>query len=350
MISLRDSLEKLDREEELFRVCLTAYILALDQYEQFAAAALPPSASEAGDEFANIKKTVESEHPVAGLTRAGTELQSITRKLAGKARAWNSERDHDQRELIATLSEAAKMLAKRDEQTGDKLSLFADRLESVAGSGNASEMRRSLLSEVTQIRRFAQAQRDKGQELERWFRRELNKCHEKFRQATEKTQFDVSTGVGNRAFAETKLREKIAAGSNFCIIMVDIDRFSWVVDRHGPQAGEGLLKALAARLVAETRQSDSVYRWGPDVFLLLLDCSYTDAMRRMYQLGAKLRDRYTMDAPPESNQSRSKELHLEASVSIGVAEFRVGESMESLLRRAESVLSRHRSTPGKAVV
>ncbi|WP_134724702.1 GGDEF domain-containing protein [Paracoccus luteus] len=92
---------------------------------------------------------------------------------------------------------------------------------------------------------------------------------------------DPLTGVFNRrgltiAVEAALLGAGAAGGPGFALLHIDLDLFKAVNDTHGHAAGDAVLRAVAARLSAETRLCDSVARMGGDEFVLLLP-GLTDA-------------------------------------------------------------------------
>lgn len=97
---------------------------------------------------------------------------------------------------------------------------------------------------------------------------------------------DVLTGVWNRRYLEEILAAEAgqvlrnyqrARGSgirkmdhrDLVFIMVDVDFFKEVNDRHGHPAGDRLLQLVAQRLSAVVRKSDVLVRWGGEEFLIM---------------------------------------------------------------------------------
>lgn len=91
---------------------------------------------------------------------------------------------------------------------------------------------------------------------------------------TELATSDELTGLANRRSFDRLLREEIALmkrnGSKASLLMLDLDHFKQVNDRHGHLAGDKLLKDLATLLQASVRNTDRVGRWGGEEFVVLL--------------------------------------------------------------------------------
>jgi diguanylate cyclase (GGDEF)-like protein len=84
---------------------------------------------------------------------------------------------------------------------------------------------------------------------------------------------DPLTGLGNRRALEENvgLLEARAGryGHRYCMALIDIDRFKSYNDTYGHQAGDQVLRSVAAQLKAHIRRGDSLYRFGGDELLCI---------------------------------------------------------------------------------
>jgi diguanylate cyclase (GGDEF)-like protein/PAS domain S-box-containing protein len=85
---------------------------------------------------------------------------------------------------------------------------------------------------------------------------------------------DILTGLPNRALLQDRLNQAIAFASRYCypiwILFLDLDRFKFVNDSLGHNAGDTVLNTVAARLQSAVRETDTVARLGGDEFVLVL--------------------------------------------------------------------------------
>ena len=86
---------------------------------------------------------------------------------------------------------------------------------------------------------------------------------------------DGLTGVWNRRYLELTLRKEIERAQRFgrplSVLMIDIDRFKRVNDRHGHQRGDETLIEVTRRILGEIRTNiDVVGRYGGEEFVVLL--------------------------------------------------------------------------------
>ena len=85
---------------------------------------------------------------------------------------------------------------------------------------------------------------------------------------------DILTGLANRALLRERLEQAMAVARRstlpLWVVFIDLDRFKFVNDTLGHDAGDLVLKNVAERLCDATREVDTVARLGGDEFVLLL--------------------------------------------------------------------------------
>lgn len=83
---------------------------------------------------------------------------------------------------------------------------------------------------------------------------------------------DPLTQLGNRRQAEQILNQirHHELPDEFCVAMMDIDKFKQVNDRYGHAFGDVVLKKIAETSTKTLRSTDHVFRWGGEEFLLLI--------------------------------------------------------------------------------
>lgn len=147
---------------------------------------------------------------------------------------------------------------------------------------------------------------------------------------------DGLTGLRNRAAFEEQARQAIAIahrnGSMVALLCVDLDRLKAVNDAHGAATGDRLLREMASRLQAITRESDTVARFGGDEFALLAT-NLHDA-DEVAALARKIAERL---AEPYSIGGRE----LCCTASVGTALYPAdSDNLETLFEIADAALHR----------
>lgn len=153
-------------------------------------------------------------------------------------------------------------------------------------------------------------------------------------QLREQAVRDPLTGLFNRRYLEETLQREIVVAkrqqSNISVVMIDIDRFKKFNDTYGHDAGDFLLKELAALLQREVRRSDISCRYGGEEFLVVMPgASLEKAMERAEHIRASF-----CSARYEFMGSK-----LKATLSLGVACFpQHGETWEELVHAADRAM------------
>lgn len=144
---------------------------------------------------------------------------------------------------------------------------------------------------------------------------------------------DPLTGVGNRlAFDEALAREIVRAGRHdgrLALMMLDMDGFKEVNDRHGHLVGDELLKHFARLVKATARGSDMLFRFGGDEFALLMPETDMDGAR---QLARRLREVLVVQPLLQGEET------IPLQSSIGVAQWLPGEGAAAFTARADAAL------------
>lgn len=159
-----------------------------------------------------------------------------------------------------------------------------------------------------------------------------------YRAAVSAALRDQLTGVYNRSGLEADLRREVSLARRHAtplsVIMLDLDHFKAINDRHGHIVGDCVLKAVVGVIQRTVRESDAVYRFGGEEFSIL--AARTDAA------GAQrlaVRILAAVAEAPMRCGSRSIALTLSA----GVAELGAADSGQRLLARADRALYQSKS-------
>jgi diguanylate cyclase (GGDEF)-like protein/putative nucleotidyltransferase with HDIG domain len=144
---------------------------------------------------------------------------------------------------------------------------------------------------------------------------------------------DALTSVANRGELETQLSALIGEFQKnpddpFSVIFIDADHFKSVNDTFGHTIGDQVLVDMARLLQKETYSGETVGRYGGEEFVIL--CPSTgldDGLRKAERLRNAIR---ALKIPGVDR--------LRVTASLGVAEVEPGDSVESVLRRADKAL------------
>jgi diguanylate cyclase (GGDEF)-like protein/PAS domain S-box-containing protein len=147
-------------------------------------------------------------------------------------------------------------------------------------------------------------------------------------------EVDALTGLPNRLLLNDRLTQAITAArrrrTELAVLFLDLDGFKHVNDSLGHLIGDKLLQAVASRLTACVRASDTVSRQGGDEFVILIPDLHApeDAAVAAQKIMTGITDGFVID---------HHELHV--TTSIGVSIFpHDGTGAATLLKNADTAM------------
>lgn len=150
---------------------------------------------------------------------------------------------------------------------------------------------------------------------------------------TRASRLDPRTELLNvRGFEELSAKELERAaelGRNVCLLVLDLDHLREVNNVHGHRAGDAVISVVGRRILASSRRDDVVARVGGEEFVALLpDVGIDTGTRVAERMRASV-----ANSPVDTPAGR-----LMVTLSIGVAEWRAGETVEQLFDRADAAM------------
>ena len=137
---------------------------------------------------------------------------------------------------------------------------------------------------------------------------------------------DALTGIHNRRGLQERIKDKIL-NFNYCLVIIDIDKFKLVNDTYGHDVGDEILKELANTVSKKIRQNDIFARWGGEEFVLLLK---TKDLQVAENIAEKLRIDISKTEFPTVK-------HITAS--FGISSFKSSEqSFDEVFKNADKAL------------
>ncbi len=159
---------------------------------------------------------------------------------------------------------------------------------------------------------------------------------------------DPLTNLYARRYGEAHLDELIERvnqdATSAAVLLFDVDHFKQVNDTHGHDAGDDVLRELAARTIKSVRSVDLAVRWGGEEFLVVMpetDLANAAAVAERLRV-AVAKDLFTV---------RSSGDKLAVTISVGVAAaIAGGDHRDRLLKRADDALYSAKSAGRNRVI
>jgi two-component system cell cycle response regulator len=148
---------------------------------------------------------------------------------------------------------------------------------------------------------------------------------------------DELTGLYNRRYVFAHLSELLGRMSegtgDIALMLVDVDHFKQVNDRHGHPVGDAVLRELAVRATRQVRSVDLVGRLGGEEFVVVMP---ETSLNGAFVVAERLRAAVAEE--PFVLQGSNNRLPITVSVGIAMAGEGNGKTLEGLLKRADDAL------------
>ncbi|WP_075187977.1 GGDEF domain-containing protein [Teredinibacter haidensis] len=156
-----------------------------------------------------------------------------------------------------------------------------------------------------------------------------------YQQALENSLRDSLTGIGNRAAFDANFDRELKLAQrhkqHLSLLVIDIDHFKNVNDCYGHQNGDRILKHAATSIQAGLRETDQVFRYGGEEFVVVLsNTCHKDA----HLIAERIRLKVAMSPTRVDNSD------VLVTASIGISKLKECDHTETLFNRADQALYR----------
>jgi diguanylate cyclase (GGDEF)-like protein len=254
----------------------------------------------------------------------------------GRAARHYQQKAGEVKDILIVMARTAESVGARDQRCAQQITEVTTQLKTIANLEDLTQIRASIEKSASELKTSIDRMTAEGKAAIEQLRVEVTSFQAKLEEAEHIASCDSLTGLRSRLSVEGQLETRMSAVLPFCVAIIDIDGFKQVNDDHGHMVGDELLHLFATELKTRCRSMDIVGRWGGDEFIILLDCAMPVAKAQADRLIEWVCGNYTV-------HGERGPMKLRVDASIGLAEYFHGESLKSLLARADSEMYQHKA-------
>lgn len=254
----------------------------------------------------------------------------------GRARHGLHEAKVALKEMLSTLIESIGVASASTGTFYAQIEGYQKQLETANDFDTLSKVISGLLSDTAAVRQCVEHSRTELAEARHkveTYESRVQELERELSQVSSLVQKDPLTFALNRRGLEEAFRVEAARAARYeaplALAVLDVDDFKHVNDSLGHAAGDRVLVHLATTLQLFLRPTDFIARFGGEEFVLLLPV--TD-LEGAFEAGERLRSELTRR--PFVWQGEARDI----TFSVGVCQWRVGESLESCVQRADTAM------------
>jgi diguanylate cyclase (GGDEF)-like protein len=316
---------------------LNAYRTCLVEMGDCGVNACPDLAPELARGLKRIIEALEQSLTADSITASEYAVRDLLRSWGRQVAGHYDQKATDVRDLLLVMSRTTESLGSKDDRVAQRIDKVAEQLRSIVSLDDVSRIRASVEASARELRESLDKMSAEGKALIGHLRAEVSTYQAKLEKAERVSCTDALTGLGSRHWVESRIQERIGCDARFSIALIDISGFHHVVESYGNLTGDLLLKEFARELRSACRFTDIVGRWGSDEFIIVLDDAGPESRPQVARLRASISKSYHVPG-------RTGYVKVALAVSVGMAEYRLGEGVQEILERADEELCRERST------
>ncbi len=271
-----------------------------------------------------IQKSVRVK-PLEGLAAevfAYFERMRMTREIA------KAEQD-SVKELFLDIAKSLKGMAGTSGNFSDNIGNYIEKIESSTSLSDIVLCKNEIVGNMDEMRIECQKMRSELDVLQG----EVGGLSKKLQESESMVHVDALTQAYNRSAYEIKISQAIRNyrkdQSPTALYVVDIDFFKKINDTHGHKAGDEVLKSVAGTLKSSMRESDLLFRYGGEEFVIILEkIDHSNAVKLAEKLRSSIEKDYLV----------YKEKKIAVTISIGVSFLKEGDEEDVFFENADKAL------------
>ena len=238
-------------------------------------------------------------------------------------------------QVQVAITEMAGMLSNVKTATNE----YGTSLEDVTFKIKTAETLEDLGEVVTTIVKDTKRMLEKNHELELQLvtsSQQVSELRKNLDNVKKEAMTDGLTGLSNRKAFDKMIRDTVEEAENsaspLVLMMLDIDHFKNFNDTFGHQVGDQVLRLVARTLTDNVKGRDTAARYGGEEFAIILpETSLLAGIKVAEMLRRSVENKEVVNKSSQESLGR-------ITMSVGVAEYKAGESISDFIERADAAL------------
>ena len=301
----------------------TSYLLSDDQWVRNKISMLQEAISKPLD----MRNIAQAEHYLEEII----QRQETIKQRLGEAKSI-------MKQMVTSLISNIEELSDSTGEYHDKLEYYSTKINQTDDIEVLNQFLVEIMEETKQMQKNALNYRNdflSARAEVSVAQNKINQLEIELLEMGEKVHEDHLTGILNRRGLDNAFERETSRAMRhqvpLCFALLDIDNFKQLNDTHGHKVGDDALVYVVESVKDTTRPEDIVSRYGGEEFVILLpNTKLGEAVHILSRIRRNLTKKFFLH--------ENKRLLI--TFSAGVAEFQLGESQESIFKRADEALYR----------
>lgn len=311
MISIRRSLEDLERVERLRQLASEGYANAIISAGEYAIELDPLQAAE-------LRRNLRLIREQLGRAKEAEDFQAVQASFRGELRQYRDQSAEWLERLQRDLQSATLVMESLTHSVSANGVDHEKKLEADLAVLASIERSSDLAHVKKVVRQAASSIGESWEQLRRANQLALAQLHDEIRslhreiETERRAQFiDTASGAWNRKKVMLRIEEDLNRDESFCVVLASIRDLKRLSAGYSGPVIEGALKALVKRIQGVAGKETMVGRWSEDQFAILLEIDPAQAVPIAKTISEELSGRYSIQ---ERGVSRSLTLRIDTAI------------------------------------
>lgn len=291
-----------------------------------------------------------SEKTASKLASFLEKYKKIILSYIDQEKTYLDDREAEFRNIIDILTKALSTLDIKNQDFNQKIFEQSEKMEQITLLDDIKKIKVALSREIDQMREAIREKESYDAGQVEVLSKKVVTLKNELQKAKSESLKDGLTGINNRLSLDRHLRklveQNLITATPFSMFILDIDNFKTINDSYGHQAGDRILIATVQKCKDSIRKDDFLARYGGEEFVAILQGA---SLRNAKKKGDNIRKaisttRYSLDG------EKNKGSIISFTVSIGVSIYKKGDTVKSVVERADKALYAAKATGKNRVV
>ena len=274
----------------------------------------------------------------SALLNTQKQVEVLLNEWGGRTASHFKTKADEVKELLIALAKTAESVGDRNQGYTSQFKDLTQRLETIANLDDLTQIRTAVVERVNELRTQVDKMTRDSKQLVDQLRSEVSTYETRLKAVEVLVLKDELTGAASRRSVEERIQRNIEGQVPFCVVMLDLNGFKQINDRHGHLAGDDLLRQFAMELQTNTRSGDLVGRWGGDEFVVLLGGDAPAAASHIGRIREWVFGKYTIQ-----RGANKTAIVVQMDASVGIAQWRPGSTLQQVVAEADAAMYRDKN-------
>jgi GGDEF domain-containing protein len=294
MISLRQSVNDLERLAELQKSTLSSYQLAIRAVADYAVELDLTQVAEYRQHLLTLQHSLDKASSSEDFEAVESSFRGELRDYRDRSNHWIEKNRGDLQAATDSMQVLAETVAANGTDHAKVLTTDLEKLVTVADSQDLTQIRSVIRSTTQSIRESYVCLQRETKLVVAQFHDELRSLHREIDSERKALFTDAASGAWNREKLKLRMTELLNRGDGFCVVIL------WITNLKRLRAGasaaviDGALQAMVKRMKGLVGTDASIGRWGGDEFAVILELVPSTALASATEMAQTLSTRYSV--------------------------------------------------------